>query len=45
MGNDVASETERPDSEPEQPAEDIYNLVNTINETGYFWKFGKKRDW
>ncbi len=45
MGNDVASETERPDREPEQPAEDIYNLVNTINETGYFWKFGKKRDW
>jgi len=45
MGNDVASETEKPDREPEQPAEDIYNLVNKITETGYFWKFGKKREW
>lgn len=45
MGNDVASETEKPDREPEQPAEDIYHLVTTVTESGYFWKFGKKREW
>lgn len=45
MGNDVASETEKPDREPEQPAEDIYRLVTTVTESGCFWKFGKKREW
>jgi len=45
MGNDVATETEKPDREPEEPAEDIYKLVTTVSESGYFWKFGRKREW
>ena len=45
MGNDVATETEKPDRLPSQPAEEIYKLVTTINESGKFWKFGKIRLW
>ncbi len=45
MGNGVASETEKPNREPEQPAEEIYNLVNNKVESGLFWRFGKVREW
>lgn len=45
MGNAGATETEKPNREPEQPAEDIYNLATTVKESGNFWKFGKKREW
>lgn len=45
MGNSSATEIAKPDCEPEETALDIYNLVTKINETGYFWKFGKKREW
>ena len=45
MGMSVASETDKPDREPEQPAREIYDLVTTNTETGCFWKFGKKREW
>lgn len=45
MGNAAATETEKPDREPEEVAEDIYNLVLNIKETGMFWKFGEKREW
>lgn len=45
MGDDVATETEKPDREPEEPADDIYKLVTTVNESGYFWRFGEKREW
>ncbi len=48
MGIQAATELEKPDREPEEPAEDIYNLVtnvNDISESGYFWRFGQKREW
>ncbi|MBI2034035.1 MAG: SDR family NAD(P)-dependent oxidoreductase [Candidatus Liptonbacteria bacterium] len=45
MGNKGATETEKPDREPEEPAEDIYHLVTAVHESGYFWKLGKKREW
>lgn len=45
MGNDVATENDEPNREPEEPAEDIYKLVTTANKSGYFWRFGKKREW
>jgi NAD(P)-dependent dehydrogenase (short-subunit alcohol dehydrogenase family) len=45
MGNDVATETERPNREPEEPAKDIFNLVTTVTETGQFWRKGSKRSW
>jgi len=45
MGNNVASETEKPDREPEDAAEDIYRLATNEVETGCFWRFGKKREW
>ncbi len=45
MGNEGATETEKPDREPEEPAQDIYRLVTTITKSGCFWRFGKKREW
>ncbi len=45
MGKAVASETEQPDREPEQPAEEIYNLATGDVESGLFWRFGKVREW
>jgi hypothetical protein len=31
--------------EPEEAAEDIYNLAMSSVETGQFWLKGKKRNW
>ena len=45
MGSDVATETEKPDRKPEDVAEDIYNLLTQKDESGYFWRFGEKREW
>jgi NAD(P)-dependent dehydrogenase (short-subunit alcohol dehydrogenase family) len=45
MGMSVASETDKPDKDPEQPAQEIFTLVTTVTETGYFWRFNKKREW
>lgn len=45
MGYDVATESEKPNREPNEPAGEIYELVNTIKESGYFWKLGQKREW
>ena len=45
MGKSVADEDEGPDREPEEPAEDIYKLVNEVTESGQFWRFGEKREW
>jgi len=45
MGYGVATDTEKPDREPEQPAEEIYKLVTTVTESGHFWRFGEKRQW
>lgn len=45
MGQIAATETEGPDRDPSEPAEDIYNIVSTVKETGCFWKLGQKRDW
>lgn len=45
MGRKAADENEGPDREPEEPAEDIYRLILDVTESGYFWRFGKKREW
>ena len=45
MGNKAATETEKPDREPEEVAQDIYKLVTTVKDPGYFWRFGEKREW
>ncbi len=45
MGNSAASEDSKPDREPEDVAQDIYDLVMSNPETGQFWRFGKKRSW
>lgn len=45
MGMAGATETEQPDREPEEPASEIYQLVEGVAESGYFWQFGKKREW
>ncbi|OGN11349.1 MAG: hypothetical protein A3C71_02075 [Candidatus Yanofskybacteria bacterium RIFCSPHIGHO2_02_FULL_43_15c] len=45
MGNKGATETSGPDREPTEVAEDIFKLVTTNTESGYFWRFDKKRPW
>ena len=45
MGNDAATEIEKPDREPEEPANDIYQLVTNVRKSGCFWRFGKEREW
>lgn len=45
MGRAGATKTEKPDREPEEPASEIYQLVEGVTESGYFWQFGKKREW
>lgn len=45
MGYSVATETEKPNREPEESAGDIFQLVTTIKETGQFWRLGKKTEW
>lgn len=45
MGNLGLSENEGPDREPEEVASDIYQLVTTVQESGQFWRLGKKTDW
>ncbi|MEX2012504.1 MAG: SDR family NAD(P)-dependent oxidoreductase [Patescibacteria group bacterium] len=45
MGNIVANELEGPDREPEQPAQEILDILESVKETGQFWRFGEKREW
>lgn len=45
MGNTIASRTEKPDRTPEQAADEIYQLVTTVKESGQFWEYGKKIPW
>lgn len=45
MGYYVATDMEGPDRTPEQAADDIFQLVATVKETGQFWRFGKKTEW
>lgn len=45
MGNSVADETDKPDREPREAAQDIYDLAIREIETGQFWQFGEKREW
>jgi hypothetical protein len=46
MGNLSASETEKPDREPEEPAQEIFALANNKEiESGQFWYKGGKTDW
>ncbi|MBI2674627.1 MAG: SDR family NAD(P)-dependent oxidoreductase [Candidatus Yanofskybacteria bacterium] len=45
MGYSGVTETEGPDRTPEQAADDIFQLVTTIKESGQFWRLGKKTEW
>lgn len=45
MGMSVATETDKPDREPEQAASEIFKLVTLVSESGLFWRFGKRREW
>ena len=45
MGNIIATDTDRPYREPEEAADDIFQLVTSVTETGQFWKEGQKMDW
>lgn len=45
MGKAGATETEGPDREPEEAANDIYVLATSKVESGCFWRFGKKQEW
>lgn len=45
MGYMVTTETEGPDRTPKQAANDIFQLVTTIKESGHFWRLGKKTEW
>ena len=45
MGRSVSTEDSHPNREPSDAAEDVYHLITTNKETGFFWHFGKKREW
>jgi NAD(P)-dependent dehydrogenase (short-subunit alcohol dehydrogenase family) len=45
MGLKSATETDSPDREPEEVAQEIYDLATKDIESGFFWLNGKKRDW
>jgi NAD(P)-dependent dehydrogenase (short-subunit alcohol dehydrogenase family) len=45
MGNSAATEKEKPTIEPEEAANEIYNLIMNKSESGQFWQFGKQREW
>jgi len=45
MGFDGATENSKPDREPEEPAQEIYDLATSDVESGQFWYKGTKQDW
>jgi NAD(P)-dependent dehydrogenase (short-subunit alcohol dehydrogenase family) len=45
MGMVAATGINHPDKEPEEVAEEIYRIAAKVNESGYFWHFGQKREW
>jgi NAD(P)-dependent dehydrogenase (short-subunit alcohol dehydrogenase family) len=45
MGNSAATESQKPDREPDEAAKDIYTLATSKVESGKFWQFGKEREW
>lgn len=45
MGNAGASEMGAPDREPEEPADEIFDIVQNVRETGKFWQKGRERSW
>ena len=45
MGYSIASEIQKPNRTPEQDADDIFQLVTTVKESGHFWEYGKKIGW
>lgn len=45
MGNIIASKLEKPDRTPEQAADEIFELVTTVKESGQFWEYGEKIEW
>lgn len=45
MGYVPASGASQPDREPKEVAQDIYKLAAQVTESGYFWRFGQKREW
>ncbi len=45
MGNIGADEDYKPNREPVEVGKDVYELVSNVTETGFFWRFGEKREW
>jgi len=45
MGYSISTDTEKPDRTPEQAADEIFQLVTTVKESGQFWRLGKKTEW
>jgi NAD(P)-dependent dehydrogenase (short-subunit alcohol dehydrogenase family) len=45
MGYSAATGVEQPNREPEEAAIDIYNLATSKADSGFFWRFGQKREW
>ena len=45
MGLDGVIGVEKPDREPEQPAEELYTLATEVTDTGKFWRFGQVLEW
>lgn len=45
MGIAGATEDAKPDREPTEPAQEVFNLVTSKVDSGFFWHKGEKRDW
>lgn len=45
MGCIGATETEKPERAPSQPADEIFHLVTHPAASGHFWRRGKRREW
>jgi NAD(P)-dependent dehydrogenase (short-subunit alcohol dehydrogenase family) len=45
MGFDGSTDQAKPDREPEEPAQEIFNLITLDIESGQFWESGQKREW
>ncbi|HEU5004628.1 MAG TPA: SDR family NAD(P)-dependent oxidoreductase [Candidatus Saccharimonadales bacterium] len=45
MGYEAGDDVFQPDREADEVAQDIYDIVQTVKESGFFWRFGQKREW
>jgi NAD(P)-dependent dehydrogenase (short-subunit alcohol dehydrogenase family) len=41
----ITDDGELPDRDADEVADDIYNIVQNVTESGFFWAFGKKHEW